>query len=1024
MPGGNDGAEGSAQKLLSESKKVDAIKHVNASEFMADFHATKEEYLPGEVTKESEAAVKLFFQKNSDLYKKGKKGIPIVIPNLSLEEKITTPKPPGLSYKDNKKRTNEIKDLKDRTAERIKKIGEEGVTLTDYTAYITKYYRDHIKEVDPEEFIKEKDIGDITSIVFEPDMFKPEFFGMHFDHVLAKMKHYDLLAKEFCYDKDNPDNRYDELDEKGRAAVNRFEKIYKAMQVCFQTALRVHNIYFQNGFKEDFGEVKVLCFVKAKPDQKLDFEKKTPRETNDLAIEELKKIIKGNDTEVAYEVEASVESYVKEKRRERFEDKAEDYQKNYPLVKGVFMDRASCSAAQRYLSALDDRKTVDRYKANETAINRALRDFILLSERQHQWRLRDESYLVQISEIHKQFKGKEKLTPGAEQVLLYLRRGLVEISAKREMYKRNIDKLRRLLDKAIFAKEDDSAVVKKLWSRYGFKQIAVQPDEQDEQADTQPVEQVKQQDAQPVEQVKQQDAQPVEQVKQLDAEAVQQLAQHQDDLPEQVKQQMIRDAKYIKEEYAKKEELFRDALESYFLLNDVKVNDFDKVCAILRTEPFRLLMKDMSDEGLSEEESDAETIRQPALIELSILANIDKLEGLVENLTIRGCKIPSEKNQLLVTKAVTGLVDECIKPDLKKYMDVKLPNTAALTREELVELQPKLLELYNYGCALQRLSSMPTEVGSISQRGRLFGRTDLSGIKDKQQLRAERTKQFTQYDALVARHEEVKGLLSVCREAALNAVNYGLIDKPEELLTEEELRVMETRYFGEGSVSDKARTFLAGTVYNGLLVHRNARSRTMQSHYVQLWAAGVTKTEKKEAQKKEPSREQLDEMSDRYEAIDKKYGHEIPDLNWIILHFNELQDDFGSVGDDEELLKHSEKLLKDDEKDRRLVKLLDFFGVYGEIVTDAIPKLIAGKSMGDGSLCILDFPELKQLTERLDEARSVLEGKSIYMNEKGDAEWPTQEELDEMSEEEQMQLALELSKKEAGAEEKSDKEGV
>ena len=949
-------------------KTVKQAEHVNAEEFMTELNSAQRDYQEKSYVRKKEVNLKLVFIKSTQ-------AVPAVVPRYKTLERIKAPTPVSLSYKENKNKKAEIRQSKELFLNAMKEEGVSEEAITDYTGYILRQYRKNIEGnvEDVVDEIRDHSIKELTSLVFEPDMFKPEFFAEHFDYVLAQMKRYDRLAKEFCYDKQNPLSRYNELDLKGRAAADTFEKIYGQMQKCFETALRMHNIYFEKGYKNGFGKKKgALAVYGTKVNEKRKGERVSPADANYAAIQALKKAINENDIEIAYETEKEVGIYISEQKKE-FEEKKDDFSMNYPLVKGVFMSRASFAEAQRFLAAFDDEKTADSYKKYEKQIKRVMADFIRYSELSHEWRLRDECYLKLREDLLKRYEDGKTFTPEAKKRFEQITRGLAGISYKRKLYSEYIENLKHLLEKAIFGEGEIGSQAEKLAFKYGFtRELFSKPKAKEDKGEA------KKEESATVSTVQQQS----ETKEQAPAET---QAQQQSEINEQasaeaeVKQQVIAGAAILNDIRKEKDELFRDSLESYLQLHGAKIKDFPKIVEILETEPFWMQMKPLTDTDknpISDEEEQRELNEQEAMIELSILASMDKLDGLVENLNIRGCKIPGEKNKDLVTKAQTQIVDMFIRPRVREYTESKLPVTFDSDPEQILAAQPKLLELYSFGGMLVRLSTMPSEKEHINQRERLLGMKDLSGIKDPVRLEEEQLKQNTRYIPLVARFNEVKSLLYFCRALSLERAA-ALTDKPEELLTPGERRRFEEGVYGKGSFKEKMNEYKNKRIVEAVNLLMQSRRKISNDVHIQKWAKSVTEEKKKKLKQRQADRKLFDRMITRYEGIEKKYGHDIPDLSWIIVHFEEIKKELFYTESDLALVTSGTKLLKKKDKmDQRLIKLVEFYRVYDIIVTEKVPGLIADKEF-DGHGNILVHPTLGELTQRFNKARAALEGAPI-----------------------------------------------
>ena len=91
---------------------------------------------------------------------------------------------------------------------------------------------------------------------------------------------------------------------------------------------------------------------------------------------------------------------------------------------------------------------------------------------------------------------------------------------------------------------------------------------------------------------------------------------------------------------------------------------------------------------------------------------------------------------------------------------------------------------------------------------------------------------------------------------------------------------------------------------------------------------------------KQGLRTYYDHMVPHYEMLEKKYGHELPDLMWVVQNYDEFLKDFANPQVDNNLVTHDTDVLnREDEKDLRAISLVQFYNSYCGAILVGIARI-------------------------------------------------------------------------------------
>ncbi|MBR3305748.1 MAG: hypothetical protein IKI75_00675 [Lachnospiraceae bacterium] len=120
----------------------------------------------------------------------------------------------------------------------------------------------------------------------------------------------------------------------------------------------------------------------------------------------------------------------------------------------------------------------------------------------------------------------------------------------------------------------------------------------------------------------------------------------------------------------------------------------------------------------------------------------------------------------------------------------------------------------------------------------------------------------------------------------------------------------------------------------------------------------MTEEEKKAAKEQNLRglRTYYDNVRGHYEALEKKYGYELPDMPWLIMHLDEVVADFANVQVDNDLVDHDPGVLKDENaQDLRLKHLIRFYNTFGGAITNPMKNGLIAAQKGQTLSSLLDF---------------------------------------------------------------------
>ncbi len=88
----------------------------------------------------------------------------------------------------------------------------------------------------------------------------------------------------------------------------------------------------------------------------------------------------------------------------------------------------------------------------------------------------------------------------------------------------------------------------------------------------------------------------------------------------------------------------------------------------------------------------------------------------------------------------------------------------------------------------------------------------------------------------------------------------------------------------------------------------------------------------------------MDKVKLHYEYLEDKYGYDVPNIPWLISHFEEYSRDFQNIQVDSNLAKHCEGFMdKANVEDLRTINLIQFYNCMGFAVINGLINPMAQK---------------------------------------------------------------------------------
>lgn len=297
------------------------------------------------------------------------------------------------------------------------------------------------------------------------------------------------------------------------------------------------------------------------------------------------------------------------------------------------------------------------------------------------------------------------------------------------------------------------------------------------------------------------------------------------------------------------------------------------------------------------------------------------------------------KKEIAAAGRETELV---IAPKLWSIIHYRIGDYRSFTKDELISKQKEIYELTNGIKICVSLGLVQSDVPGLNVWEKILNKPVPTG-KDEED---EPSLQMQEYDArdcvldykikvLRALRKRIRATVMLSGEAMAYADG-----SLEQILNENELERFKLKTRAEqGNTTAKEKLYrfawdrmlLAATNIDGCeraIGHgfanrgmfnclKNVESMTVQDADKQLSA--------------EERRTHYDSIAMRYEHLEKKYGYEIPDFFWILLHWDEMFADAESIKGNLSLIEKDKEVLKeDDRKDVRLLHLARYYDHYME----------------------------------------------------------------------------------------------
>ena len=919
--------------LVPYQAKKEKVKDKNAPGGTPAWKAS-EEFADHQATAAPESLALVVWQKQHDAVNKQETRnkrmaaveIPTFIPEGTIVKEFDPPAEPELSDKDKKKEAKKHRDAN----KRLRKESGSDEHATEYSGSVLEIYRekmkefreldaysdelnslDEIEETEETEETEEEQSNDVDVLqIYEaeinPNIFEPEYFGAHFDVVFDRMQHFKEILNAY-----GPGTKgYSSLSRADRLGADELAKTYELMEKCFTAALHCHNIYEdENAGKAFEGDLKYIDKDKAAKSEG----GKTPEEQIGESISELKKHLSEHDASVASEVQTDIDKRMKTEEKELIK-KRDQIKKEHPDAGNDFYSDESYELYKSYEKALNARGQEKEIAESREEIKAAMESYKKYSMMQAKYQMLHRSYLLLAKEVFQGNDGTSVLPKGKELYALQLLRRKKKIDGNREIVNQELRELKIMLNHFLLGNSEQSETTRTMMLKFGIKKV------QEEQ-----------------------------------------------------KKAVTQSALAVITVTAR-EGIFQSRLQERF--PDEKA--YREIFAKIKDEPFRMLMRQGQDD------------RNDIIIDLMLFLHRKELKGIIETKDIRKLLLPKqelfsvdEKTAAILTEKVAR---EYVKPGLDMILQDKLLRSDDISLEQLIAMQPKLIEQSFTGAMLNRLAQLPSETMGLNLRDVLLEKKKPSSASDPDEKKAIESMNRLQDEALQATLLRIDADLMRARAASILDVDLKSVKDPTAILSEDEKRVLKEGTFGHGSAAERMESFALDQLEKGCRKKDLSQNRLLTNPSVIKWASEASEIKKKltfklpkvfedypraeeligsekrleEMKKQGASDEELENaktenetriricygaMTSHYDRLEEKYGYALPDLSWILLHYQEWQSDLMTAEEDYELLKSDRTVFREDNPtDVRLYMQVEYFRTLKNVMENGVINGVAKHS--------------------------------------------------------------------------------
>ncbi|MCR5053434.1 MAG: hypothetical protein K6A69_01155 [Lachnospiraceae bacterium] len=924
----------------------------------------------------------------------------VTIPDRTQE--LAPIQEPQLGFKDRQRKERALKRSKDA------KKNNPGYA-TDYTGYILETEKEYQKSLAtnpaPDYSLAEEKQAlkdEIFQTKYNPEVFKKDYFGSHYEQVSAEMRKLNDFIRIFS----QGSRAYNSLPDSEKARVRVIEQTYALMNDCYEKALEANGV--QAGHMAPLHSSMILPGTDAELE---------------AAIANTSEHIKKSDNKVTDELKRQMEQDFQEILAEDTSEQPAFYdlmKREHPLVPGEYFSELTYADIEKYITGLDLEKNKERVEENRELIDKYLSEFIKGNQLLCQYQIRSRSLTGLQDAIRDKYGQQRELYSADTNVYVNLVDN--EVSTQylhQNRVSRHMEFLKGILDHLIFGKTEMDMPSKILLARSGHKP---QVDEVESMEKTATYYNDHYREKRDIYEAALRRKYPTDEEKintLLNGDpgrAAMMMRPGDDAYNDQVVEMQARRVE-ISTIQSKLYEMKGTEAETIMSLSrefiEKKRENVEAVKREMTPWVQRVLDFKMPDpDELTPEEIIA---MAPMLHELSMMGMMMTDIG----------KDDSDEPGTMIKEVILGKPPLSLKetsPDDYDYqMERFMVREAAFAAkahmiDELMRISRDLAILTMEAGELQDPLSALTETERIKYEGRYGDVTDAEFIilfakenlaAQKKELRAAENKLIGSevlpgwYLGDDARKTKARKYSSGSWENRHEEA--GIIEKVKKIVTD--TRKSPAELYREAKEKDDKQAMFELEVYKKLNtdgfgitgsdpIMTEAMFRSFHSSeatiggmdaekYHEMLAnlsAGAfldeTATEEEINAAKEKNKTGLriyyDEIEKYYEGLEEKYGYIIPDTAWIVEHYEEIQKDFANIQVDTLLIdKEREVLREDDPRDLRLINLVSYMNSLSMVLQS--PQAFIGQQIfGNTKEELATFPVRMEAMQKLENPRAFL----------------------------------------------------
>ena len=443
-------------------------QHANLTAFLQehDYQETQRfGYDRLQVEDQSEkASIQSFFQKFSRRYRD--QNVPTVpVRQERLRHKLDPLQQPELGWKDRRKKEEELQNAS-------KDITQNMQHPQKYTGLIREknemLFKKRRESGDFDSGPKQPQRAEIMIKDLNPNMFNVDYFAEHYEEVSEEME--SLRNIVGFYGQDGAAGVYGYLSREEQKRMDFFAEALPKMEACYQKALATQNLGYVSGGVLQLMDKDVNSVVDPQTG-------KTLQEDLDSAILEACDLVTQNKTAEEATIDKTIDDFIENNARlsrGNMDEFYGDMQKTFPNITAHFHSMSTYVEVNRYLTDLDDPKYAERVSGNRTAVSKALDEFIRFSQTESEFMfmqkmlsLASESYY---EEKHKVERRGEELPETFDRYLDTVKKRQKETLDQIVFYQEHLRDVKEALDHMIYGTGKLTDKTRFLLSEYGDRE--------------------------------------------------------------------------------------------------------------------------------------------------------------------------------------------------------------------------------------------------------------------------------------------------------------------------------------------------------------------------------------------------------------------------------------------------------------------------------------------------------------------------------------------------------------------------